>query len=235
MQLYFEPQLRRDTTFFTLDANTSRHLVQVLRMEAGSTIGLTNGKGLSALAGIVDADKRHCRVEVRSFTMHEKPEVTLTVAVSFTKNRSRNEWMLEKLTEIGVSRIVPLVTRRTEKEKFNFERIEAILVAAMLQSQQYFLPAVSEPVELRKIETDGYSQKFVAHCEADMDRQYLHKACQGNKDTLVFIGPEGDFTPEEIRYLEGKDVTAVSLGNRRLRTETAAIYAATIFNAMNDA
>lgn len=235
MQLYFEPQLNRESTFLTLDANTSRHLVQVLRMETGSTIELTNGKGLSALATITEADKRHCKVKVASFVLHEKPAVSLTVAVSFTKNRSRNEWMLEKLAEIGVSYIIPVVSQRTEKEKFNFERQEAILVAAMLQSKQYFLPGISDPIALYKMDLEQTGQKFVAHCEDDSSKQYLGQVCHKAEDTLVFIGPEGDYTRDEIRYLTEKGVIPVSLGNRRLRTETAAIYAATIFNAINDA
>lgn len=235
MQLYFEPELHRERISFTLDANTSRHLVQVLRMEAGGIIELTNGKGLSALASIEEADKRHCRVKVTSFTSHEMPDVSLTIAVSFTKNRSRNEWMLEKLTEIGVTQIIPLVTQRTEKEKFNFERMEAILVAAMLQSRQYFLPGISEPVALQKTAPEKDAQQFVAHCEEDTAKQYLGEVCERGKDTWIFIGPEGDFTPEEIRYLTARGACPVSLGNRRLRTETAAIYATALFNAKNDA
>lgn len=235
MQLYFLSDLRTEQPTYVLDTNTSRHLVQVLRMKEGAVLELTNGKGLSGRAVITQADKRNCQVAIEHFDTHTPPDHHLTIAVSFTKNKSRNEWMLEKMTEIGVQTIIPIVTQRTEKEKFNFDRIAAIVTAAMLQSRQYFMPGIQEPVSIQKIDYPMYAQKFVAHCEEDTDKKYLESALTAATDTLIMIGPEGDFTPDEITYLKEQGVWAVSLGKRRLRTETAAIYAATVFNAKNDA
>jgi 16S rRNA (uracil1498-N3)-methyltransferase len=235
MQHYYVSELKSTSPTILLDTNTSRHLVQVLRMQQGDTISLTDGKGNSAKATITLADKRHCSVNIAEYREHSLPTKGLTIAVSFTKNKSRNEWMLEKLTEIGVQHIIPLVSQRTEKEKFNFERIESILIAAMLQSKQYFIPKISAPTLLSKIDTTLYEQLFIAHCEEDKDKQYLNKVLESQKETIIFIGPEGDFSSEEIVFLKSLNALPVSLGNRRLRTETAAIYAATIFNAQNDA
>ena len=234
MQLYFQEQIKDQQTTI-LDTNTSKHLVQVLRMKEGDQVMMTDGKGVVAIATIQIADKRNTQVVFSDLQVHSPIKNKLVVAVSFTKNKSRNEWMLEKLVEIGVAEILPIITQRTEKEKFNMERCITILQAAMLQSKQYFMPIMHEPIALKKLDFSAYPQKLVAHCEDQDNKALIHKILQKGTDTLVLIGPEGDFTVDEISYVMQQGCVPVSLGTNRLRTETAAIYAATIFNAQNEA
>lgn len=234
MQLYYYDNIQDQSTI-TLDTNTSKHLIQVLRMKEGNQVLMTDGKGKHATATITVADKWNTQVQFSNVVEEVKENADLTIAVSFTKNKSRNEWMLEKLVEIGVHKIQPIITQRTEKERFNMERCITILQSAMLQSKQYFMPIMEEPIALKKIDWSCYEQKFVAHCEDETSKKILHQCLAKNKSTLVLIGPEGDFTPDEIEFiLNNGPCTAVSLGSNRLRTETAAIYAATIFNALNE-
>lgn len=235
MQLYFEPNLRESVgQIITLDSNTSKHLVQVLRAKVGTPIALTNGNGRRAEATITQADKWNCKVRTTQIEAYERTKPLLSVAVSFTKNKARNEWLLEKLTEIGVAEIIPINCQRTEKEKLNPERAQSILIAAMLQSKQYFLPHVAPLTALAQLDLSSYPQGFVAHCMVDAPKKMLHQVLQPHKNTLILIGPEGDFTPSEIEGLLNRNIQAISLGSNRLRTETAAMYAATIFNALND-
>lgn len=234
MQLYFQEFIEQDK-IITLDTNTSRHLIQVLRMKEGEQILLTDGKGQEAIGVIIVADKRHTQAQCKELKVHAPKSTELTVAVSFTKNKSRNEWMMEKLVEIGVHTIQPIITQRTEKEKFNMERCIAILQSAMLQSKQYYLPKMEAPISLKTYKMADFEQKYVAHCEDQAEKQLITDLLQANKKTLILIGPEGDFTPEEIDYLLKQGLQPVSLGSNRLRTETAAIYAATIFNTKNEA
>jgi 16S rRNA (uracil1498-N3)-methyltransferase len=155
----------------------------------------------------------------------------LHIAISFTKNPARIEWFLEKATEIGINRITPLVTKRSEKIHFKKDRFEKILVSAMLQSKQTFLPQLSEASPLETILEAKDTLKCIAHCEDDMDRIHLNQFIKPQKNTLILIGPEGDFTKEEIHLCLSKECRAVSLGDHRLRTETAGLFACVIFNA----
>jgi len=233
MQLFFDAHLQQLHQHITLETNTSKHLVQVLRMRVGQQIALTNGKGIAAVAEIVDADKRDCVVRVVECTTIPERPYKLVMAVCFTKNKARNEWMLEKMTELGVEVIIPVMAQRTEKEKFNFERLNTILESAMLQSKQYYLPTLYEPMTINEVIKYEITQKYIAHCEAEADKQPLLSTLVKAEDTMILIGPEGDFTTDEISKLLEHNVKAISLGANRLRTETAAMYACTIFNALN--
>lgn len=218
---------------FTLDEATSKHCIQVLRMQEGASMLLTNGKGLRAQVKIVAADRKRCGVQVETAENLAARPYALSLAIAFTKNNSRNEWLLEKATEIGVTHIYPLLAQRSEKEKFNAERLKAILVSAMLQSQQCFLPELHEPMSLKKIAAVAPEQKLIAHCLDSEPRRSLTEAMQPLKNTMVLIGPEGDFTKDEVSLCLSQDFLPVSLGANRLRTETAGLYACTVFNALN--
>ena len=151
-----------------------------------------------------------------------------TIAISLVKNAHRFEWFLEKATEIGISRIIPLLCTRTEKQHFRYDRMKGILVSAMLQSQQAWLPLLDEPVRFNEfLRRDISGQKFIAHCEEDA-RNPLALQLQKGQGKLVCIGPEGDFTIDEIYTATSNGFLPVSLGNTRLRTETAGIVAATL-------
>lgn len=210
-----------------LNEETSKHIVQVLRMKEGEKINLTDGKGNLITSEIIDAHKKHCLVEVIDSRLTSHISRKVTIAISLLKNASRFEWFLEKAMEIGVSEIIPLICERTEKGKFRFERLNAILISAMLQSQQCWLPKLHEPVPFNKvIELSQYDQKFIAHCAEGAKSQLPNK--QINRSTIILIGPEGDFTKDEIELAIQNHFTPVSLGPTRLRTETAAVVAATL-------
>ena len=211
----------------SLSEETGKHCIQVLRMKTGDRMHLTNGRGTLFTALILQIDKRSCNVTIESVIQKEPPARKVSLAVSLVKNTSRFEWMLEKATEIGVSEIIPLVCKRTERQHFRQDRMQHILIAAMLQSQQAWLPILHSPIAVDKLILESqYSQKLVAHCEED-EKPGLIEAGLGNQ-IQILIGPEGDFTPEEISLSKLSGFKPVSLGNTRLRTETAAVVAAAL-------
>jgi len=218
---------------FILDEATSKHCIQVLRMQEGEPMLLTNGKGLRAQVKIVAADRKRCGVQVQTIERLTPGPYAFSLGIAFTKNNNRNEWLLEKATETGIGHIYPLLAQRSEKEKFNAERLKAILVSAMLQSQQCFLPQLHEPMPLKKIAAIAPEQKLIAHCLSSEPRRSLLEVMQPQKSTMVLIGPEGDFTKDEVSLCLGQGFLPVSLGANRLRTETAGLYACTVFNALN--
>lgn len=212
----------------TLDEDSSKHIVQVLRMQKGEEILLTDGMGKKCTGVITDDNRKRCGVKLISEEKLEPVKAKLCIAISPTKTAARFEWFLEKVTEIGIREIIPLVCDRTEKNKFRTDRWRNILVSAMLQSQQCWLPELSEPVEFKKlITTTHYPQKFIAHC-LEEKKQTLSSLLQAGNDKLVLIGPEGDFSEKEIAMALQEGFAPVTLGNTRLRTETAGIVAATL-------
>lgn len=213
-----------------LDEDTSRHVVQVLRMKEGEKLNLTDGKGNLITAEISDSHKKHCSVSILDsrFTPHVSRKIT--VAISLLKNTNRFEWFLEKATEIGVSEIVPLICERTEKEKFRFERLNGICISAMLQSQQSWLPVLHEPQPFNNLVVEQFenTQKLIAYCDDSLKDQLTNKLINQSTSSLILIGPEGDFTPSEIQLALKNNFIPVSLGETRLRTETAGIVAASL-------
>lgn len=220
---------------FVLQEDTAKHVVQVLRKQPGDRLALTNGRGYHAEGVITTAHKRNCAMNIEEVSFHERPKAALHMGVAFTKNSSRNEWILEKVTELGVTTIVPLQTSRSEREKFRFDRWNNILVAAILQSQQYWLPDLRALTPLQDICTElkDTPVKIVAHCMDGIARVPLRQAIEKDKETLLLIGPEGDFTDEEVNILTSKGFAGVSMGINRLRTETAAVAACALYNMMN--
>ncbi len=218
-----------------LHDDTAKHVVQVLRMQQGDKIDLTDGKGTHAHAVIGQVQKKRCTVMVNDAHQHERRQISLHLGVAFTKNSSRNEWILEKVTELGVASIIPLQTTRSEREKFRYDRWQNILLSAILQSRQYFLPELKDLTSLDKLlsTSAGIEQKLLAHCIDAMPRQPIREAVQKDKETLLLIGPEGDFTEEEVNSLTSKGFRGISMGSNRLRTETAAVTACAFFNMLN--
>lgn len=213
-----------------LNEETSKHVVQVLRMQNGEQLQLTDGKGNLFTAEIIDNNRKRCSVAIIK-TSNFKPHISnITIAISPVKNTSRFEWFLEKATEIGVSEIIPLLCNRTEKQHFRYERMKGILISAMLQSQQTWLPVLHEPTKfMDAVSITLQQQKFIAHCEDENNKVPLTSSVTiPSASKLIFIGPEGDFTKEEIGVALKKNFTPVTLGNTRLRTETAGIVAAAL-------
>jgi 16S rRNA (uracil1498-N3)-methyltransferase len=215
-----------------LNEDTSRHIVQVLRMKAGEQLNLTDGKGNLFTCIIRDPHRKKCIVEIHETINHKPRSRHITIAISLLKNLTRLEWFLEKTTEIGINEIIPLICKRTEKQKFREERMQGILISAMLQSQQCWLPVLHKPIAyeliFRQEEIIHASQKFIAHCIENQKRNLADLVNESLPSQIILIGPEGDFTPEEVKLAIQNHFDAVSLGDTRLRAETAGIVAATL-------
>lgn len=214
-----------------LDEPTSKHIAQVLRMQAGEQIQLTNGLGVLAIAEITNAHKKASEVKILSTTTQEKEGRKVAIAISPVKNASRFEWFLEKATELGVTDIYPLLCHRTEREHFRHDRMNVICISAMLQSQQAWLPVLHQPIAYDKLINNAqllYQQKWIAHCDEGDKKQLATELAPSMPDGLILIGPEGDFTKEEITTALANDYKPVALGNTRLRTETAGVVATTL-------
>ena len=214
-----------------LDEDTSRHVTQVLRMKEAEKLNLTDGKGSLINAEITEAHKKHCLVNVQHSTFSIQHSKKITIAISLLKNNSRFEWFLEKATEIGVSEIIPLICERTEKQKFRYDRMKGICISAILQSQQCWLPVLQEPIRyidyIKSIKKNTALKKFIAHCDDQTGKQSLSTFKLLNHSTIL-IGPEGDFTKGEIELALQNGFTPVSLGETRLRTETAGMVASVL-------
>jgi 16S rRNA (uracil1498-N3)-methyltransferase len=209
-----------------LSEETSKHCIQVLRMKSGEQLQLTDGKGNLFTATIVDADKKNCIVTIESIENIQLQTQNISIAISLLKNPSRLEWFMEKATEIGVSEIIPLLCDHTEKQNFRFERMQNILISAMLQSKQTLLSHLHQPKKfIDFINEDFEGLKLIAHCAED-EKRSIQEINHSFKNKLILIGPEGDFSKEEIEMALKKSFIPVSLGNTRLRTETAGIVGA---------
>ena len=223
-----------DQKEIVLDEETSRHVVQVLRMKTGESLNLTDGKGNLVTTSITDDHKKHTTVKVEKAIYREPAKRNVSIAISLLKNASRFEWFLEKATEVGITEIIPLICKRTEKEKFRHDRLKGICISAMLQSQQCWLPLLHEPIDyellFRQEEIAGKSQKFIAHCEEDSKRNLSDLINKNLPSQIILIGPEGDFTHAEIELAIQNHFIPVSLGETRLRTETAGLVAATVLS-----
>ncbi|MGC4101469.1 16S rRNA (uracil(1498)-N(3))-methyltransferase [Ferruginibacter sp.] len=230
LPFFYTKDIDLNTTQVVLDEDTSKHIVQVLRMENGEQLQLTNGKGVLLTCEIADNNRKKCTVTAidKSEIVNRKSEIA--IAVSLIKNNTRFEWFLEKATEIGVATIIPLLCERTEKTAFKYERMKSILVSAMLQSQQAWIPELKEPVKFTTLMGHASaSQKFIAHCIDENNKTPLSaQLLNSSTSKLILVGPEGDFTKAEIEAALKSGFMPVSLGNTRLRTETAAVVAATL-------
>lgn len=234
---FFQENLSKEATVVALDEANARHCIQVLRMKKGEAIRLTDGKGNLAIAAIEEADKKRCLVRIRSLETTPEPQHTgFSIGIAFTKSNERNEWLLEKLTEIGTENIFPLLSEHGERDKFNAERYQKILIAALLQSQQNRLPVLHTAQKLESfltgIASDFKGQKFIAHCrEQEGGRVSFPSALQKNNKCLLLIGPEGDFSSAEINKALQNGFQPVHFGSNRLRTETAGIYACAAYQS----
>lgn len=218
----------------TLDEETSRHVVQVLRMKEGEAIHLTDGKGNILTCLIANGHKKHCVVIIEKARYQPPAVKRVTIGISLIKNLSRFEWFLEKAAEIGVTEIIPLICERSEKQKFRRDRMQGILVSAMLQSRQCWLSVLHEPIAyellFRQEEIAGIEQKFIAHCIEGGKQSISHTDSRPHQNSIVLIGPEGDFTQQEVDLAIANHFIPVTLGENRLRTETAGITAAVVLS-----
>lgn len=226
---FYIPTFDKEQAEITLDEDSSRHIVQVLRMQPGEFLRLTDGKGTLLTAVILNSHKNKCRVKIDSAATIP-PGRKVAIAIPPLKNGSRFEWFLEKAAEIGVSEIIPILSQRTERQHLRHDRLHKVLVSALLQSQQAWLPVLHPLTPFSEVLTDTrYDRRLIAHCLED-SRPALPVVTRtgSTSPTLILIGPEGDFSPEEVASAVTKGFISVTLGENRLRTETAGVVAATL-------
>lgn len=225
MQLFYYTAIDQSTESFSFDKEESRHIIKVLRKRDNDILFVTNGLGYIFKTEITLASDNKCTVRVLSLERAEIPSVNLHLVVAPTKMNERYEWFLEKATEIGVHQITPIICDHSERKIIKTERFDKIILSAMKQSGQSFLPKLNEPVTFKEFITKELNgQKYIAHCE-ETDKKSLKQVLQNSGDITILIGPEGDFSEKEIKLAMENGYLPVSLGNTRLRTETAAVVA----------
>jgi 16S rRNA (uracil1498-N3)-methyltransferase len=227
---YNNPLVENSTV--SLDRDTAKHIWQVLRMEPGDKVVLTDGNGSTAEGSIHTAERHQCDVAIGNVSFYPRQGNILYLGICFTKNNSRNEWLLEKATELGVAFIIPVNAARSEKTYVRNDRWQKILQSAILQSKQHYLPVLTEITPLAGVleKYSGLTQKLVAHWIDDKNKKPFSETLKPSSETILLIGPEGDFTQNEVNLCMEHGFKPVSLGAQRLRTETAAIAAAAYFN-----
>lgn len=227
MQLFYHSEAQHKNQALVFDKEESRHIVKVLRKSVGSILNITNGLGKFFISKIVVANPNKCSVLLTEVTEQAPLPYQLHLAVAPTKLNDRYEWFLEKATEIGITEITPVFCKHSERTKIKPERYEKILQSAMKQSLKAYLPKLNKAVsfsEFIALQSQNSAQKYIAHC-AEGEKNSLKAVIKPKDDVLVLIGPEGDFASSEIELALQHHFVPVSLGESRLRTETAAIVA----------
>ena len=225
MQLFYNPSISEAEKSFVFDKEESKHIIKVLRKKESDILFVTNGLGYLFKTEIALASDSKCTVNILSFEKQEPSKYHLHLAVAPTKMNERYEWFLEKATEIGIQEITPIICEHSERKVIKIDRFQKIIESAMKQSLHYFIPKLNEPITYKEFLKKDYSgQKFIAHCE-ETNKKSFKKELKTKEDVLILIGPEGDFSVKEIQMALDNKYIPVSLGETRLRTETAAIVA----------
>ncbi|MDA3931093.1 MAG: 16S rRNA (uracil(1498)-N(3))-methyltransferase [Prolixibacteraceae bacterium] len=233
MNIFFTPDIQGNQ--YILSETESKHCIRVLRKTKGELLTLVDGKGGWYEAVISDPNPKRCTVDVqKKLADFEKRDYYLHIAIAPTKNNDRLEWFLEKATEIGVDEITPLLCEHSERKQVKVERLEKVIVSAMKQSLKAYLPKLNNLVTFDSFLCNvNVSRKFIAHCE-ESEKIHLFNTVKAKESVLILIGPEGDFSPAEIQKAAEKGYTQISLGESRLRTETAGVVATQIINLINE-
>lgn len=224
MKLFFG-NIRSD--FAELSEEESKHFIKVLRGKIGEEIFVTDGNGNLAKGKVSQINSKSVEVEIFEIRKNfEQKPYKLHIAIAPTKNMERTEFFLEKSTEIGIDEITFLKTFHSERKNINIERCQKIVQSAAKQSLKAYLPKINDLVKFPDFIQQNHSEnKLIAHCDSNFERTGFQKLIQPKKDYLILIGPEGDFSKEEIELAKQNHFTGISLGNQRLRTETAALNA----------
>ena len=228
--MFYQPGIPEGINY--LDAEESRHAVRVLRMSEGDQLKLTDGKGFFYSARITKADSKKCQFEILDRKETPKRNFHIHLAIAPTKNADRIEWFVEKVTEIGIDEISFILCKNSERKVINTDRVEKIAVSAMKQSQQALLPKLNEIIPFKKIVEAKADQKFIGFVDS-ANPLHLKTITKPGKKYLTLIGPEGDFSNEELELAIKNGFEKVSLGTNRLRTETAGIVAVQILALAN--
>ncbi|NKI31985.1 16S rRNA (uracil(1498)-N(3))-methyltransferase [Croceivirga thetidis] len=233
MQLFYNPSLDNSFKQFFFSAEESKHIVRVLRKKEGDILHITNGQGSLFEAEILVADVKKCKAQIINEERSIPKMFSVHLAVAPTKMNDRYEWFLEKATEIGIDEITPIICENSERRVIKQERFERVLQAAMKQSLQTRLPKLNAPTSFNDFisKTEGELQ-FIAHCD-DSEKVELKRRLAADKDVVILIGPEGDFSKNEIKEAMEKGFTPITMGKNRLRTETAAVVACATIAIVN--
>jgi len=233
MHIFYTPDIKNDS--YTLSQEESKHCIKVLRLKVGSKVQLINGKGKLFICEITDANPKRCSVKVietkeqqgrKSYRMH--------IAVAPTKNNTRFETFLEKATEIGVDEIIPFISQYSERKVIKHERLDKVIISATKQSKAFFKPIFHELTSFEKITNSNFKgEKYIAHCYDTDTKKHIKEVYTKGKDVLILIGPEGDFSKEEVQHAISEGFTEISISDARLRTETAGIVACQIIDFIN--
>ena len=232
-QLFYNPSLDLDSKELVFAAEESKHIAKVLRKKTGDNVQVTNGDGLLFSATLTEATPDQCIASITSIDKKILPMHWLHIAVAPTKSADRFEWFLEKATEIGINEISPIICEHSERKTLKRDRCNRILESAMKQSKRAYLPKLNEPETLEDFLSHEHpGLRFIAHCR-EGEKLELKRRVAPDKDITILIGPEGDFSEAEIDLAYEKGFYPVSLGEARLRTETAAVVACATVNLIN--
>ncbi len=233
MQLFYAPEISFPR--YTLPEEESKHCVRVLRMGVGDELHITDGQGMLHRCKVVDDNAKRCVVEIVESTQAEPLPYHLVMAVAPTKNIDRYEWFLEKATEVGVGEIYPIESEHSERRQIKHERELKVITSAVKQSLKMYHPTLHELTPFKQVVAIPFEgEKYIAHCNTTLgERPYLGKLLKKGGRMLILIGPEGDFSPEEITFAVQNGFKPISLGDQRLRTETAAVAATMIVSTIN--
>jgi len=232
MNIFFEPNIKQN---LCLNEEESRHAVKVLRLSAGDLLYVVDGKGGFYTCKIKSNQGKKCELIIADEKQEfNKNDFYIHLIIAPTKNMDRMEWMLEKCVEIGIDEISFIQTRYSERKEIKTQRLEKIAVGAMKQSQKAYLPTINEMISWKEFLKNEVpeSQKMIAHLE-EGERKLIQHFAKPHERYAILIGPEGDFSPEEIKQAFDKGFQPVTLGSSRLRTETAGLVACNILNIIN--
>lgn len=233
MQLFYTPDINSDV--YTLSKEESKHCIQVLRKKIGDIIYLVDGKGGFYKAILIGNNPKSCHLKIDKVERnYGKSDLHIHIAIAPTKMNERFEWFLEKSTEIGINEITPILCEHSERKILKLERMNKILVAAMKRSNQAYLPKLNAAISFDSfVNNNTVEERYIAHCIENDKKKQLNEVIKKGTNTLVLIGPEGDFSQKEIDFALKHGFSAVSLGKNRLRTETAAIVSCHTINLIN--
>jgi len=234
MNLFFSKNIDKDLNKIILDGQEHLHLIKVLRKSIDDNINVTDGLGFIYLCKITNIHKTYSELTINEINNDNSHKPILNLAVSILKKSNRFEFLLEKAVEIGVSEITPIISKHTEKKKLNFERLNKIMLSALKQSKSSILPKLNNTIEVKHYidNTSSSYSNYVATCKNNQTKS-IKSVLKPNLNVNILIGPEGDFSHDELIYAKNANFTPVSFSNKRLRSETAAIYFCTLFSYIN--
>ena len=235
MNLFYSPHIDNNNKTITLEDQENRHLVKVLRKTKGDLVKVTDGNGNIYDCNIIEINKNSTKLNINNSKLIKSNSPSLKIGISLTKKTERFEWFLEKVTELGVDEITPIISQYSEKTKLNINRSNKIMISAMKQSLRFHLPKLNKPTNFTQLIEVKYKHKnnFIATCK-NSNLKLFQKNIKKSQDVNILIGPEGGFSEFEIDLAKKNNFTPVSLGEKRLRTETAGLVSCMIFSIINN-